>query len=432
MHNGQRLPIREPIFSVQQQSYFHVREKEQLICKSNHSDQCYRHYLGRHLAIGFGQLREVEYEKVEFSKPSLVILSPTLEIDEIEIVKRTDKLVSSLEQMKQYRKRYAIVHADQNSYIIGGYVFDPLHRVRLSYVNDYKYDAKTGALQPMVPLPTLAVGFGLAIGDNLRHRAIEILICSMFRWEIYRFDRWSHARVRSPDQSLCLHVFLSSNRALSQCHIMNIKVLPEQWTSLPDLPVPTVNEISMSIHLMRRLSHSVRSRRRIAGRGNSCDRWIWHLICGEHHARRLLSALVVHRWSMETANFTRTNQSTNLGAFYSQRRCSIRTTYLCSRWLRCDHQRASCGGTNCSSMFVSVFSIHITRVADRWHLDDEEKKNWKLITIIHHLKLSHALSFYDDKLHISELILKGHEEYDNQIIRSYDFKSNQWIEPAKK
>lgn len=274
MHSGQRLPIREPIFSVQQQSYFRVRENKQLICKSNHSDQCYRHYLGRHLAIGFGQLREVEYEKVEFTKPSLVILSPTLEIDEIEIVKRTDKLVSSLEQMKQYRKRYAIVHADQNSYIIGGYVFDPLHRVRLSSVNDYKYDAKTGVLQPMVPLPTLAVGFGLAIGDSLKSSAIEISFCSIFRWEIYSFSRWSHAKVCSMDQPLCLHVFLSSNRALSQCHIMNITVLPEQWTSLPDLPVPTVNEISMSMQLIRRLSHSVGSRRRIAGWGNPCDRWI--------------------------------------------------------------------------------------------------------------------------------------------------------------
>ena len=432
MHNGQRFFAREPIFSVQQQSYFRVREKDQLTCKSNHSDQCYRHYLGKHLAIGFGQLREVEYEKAEFSKPSLVILSPTLEIDEVEIVKRTEKLISSLEQMKQYRKRYAIVHADNNSYIIGGYIFDPVHRVRLAPENDCKYDAKTDVLQPMTPLPTLAVSFGLATGDYLRDKAIKGSFRNMFRWKIYRRGRWSHAQVSSPDHPSSLDAFHSSNRALSQCYIMNIKVLPEQWTSLPDLPVPTVSGISLAVHLITKISRSVRSGCRITGWGGSRDRWIRHLIHREHHARRLLSSVLVRRWSMEEMRVTRTDPSTHLGALYSQRRCSIRTSYLCSRWLRCDNQRTSCGGTNCASMFVLVFSTGATLVTDRGHLDDDGTQNWKLITIIDHLKLSHALSFYDDKLHISEVILKANEEYDNQIIRSYDFKTNQWIDPAKK
>jgi len=64
-------------------------------------------------------------------------------------------------------------------------------------------------------------------------------------------------------------------------------------------------------------------------------------------------------------------------------------------------------------------------------IDDEKEKNWKLITIIPNLKLTHGLSFYDDKLHITEPILKLNNEYDYQIIRSYDFKTNQWIELSK-
>jgi len=135
-----------------------------LICKSNHSDECYRNYLEKNLSIGFGQLREVEYEKVEFSKPSLVILSPTLEIDELEITKLTEKLISLLENINQYRKRYAVIHADKNSYIIGGYILDPINQLRKSPDNDYKYNLKTDILQPIVSLPNTVVSFGLAIG----------------------------------------------------------------------------------------------------------------------------------------------------------------------------------------------------------------------------------------------------------------------------
>jgi hypothetical protein len=63
-----------------------------------------------------------------------------------------------------------------------------------------------------------------------------------------------------------------------------------------------------------------------------------------------------------------------------------------------------------------------------FYTDEEEENTWKLITMIPNLKLIHGLSFYEDKLHISEPILKLNDEYDNQIIRSYDFKTNQWIE----
>jgi hypothetical protein len=154
----------ESIYSVQQQTNFHIKNFEYLICKSNYSDQCYRDYLEKNLTIGFGQLREIEYEKIEFTKPSLVILSPTLDIDEIEITKLTEKLISLLENMKQYRKRYAIIHADENSYIIGGYIFDPINKSRKLPENDYKYNPKTEILQTIVSLPNMIVSFGLATG----------------------------------------------------------------------------------------------------------------------------------------------------------------------------------------------------------------------------------------------------------------------------
>lgn len=157
----------EPIYSVQQQTYFHIKQFEYLICKSNDSDQCYREYLEKTLTIGFGQIRDIEYEKIEFSKPSLVILSPELEINEIEIAKLTEILISLLENMKQYRKRYAIIHSDENSYIIGGYIFDPINKLRKTPENDYKYNQKTGILRSIVALPNMIVSFGLATGKKI-------------------------------------------------------------------------------------------------------------------------------------------------------------------------------------------------------------------------------------------------------------------------
>ena len=154
----------EPIYSVQQLSYLSAKQPKHSVCKSSHSDKCYRDYIEKNLTIGFGQLREVEYEKIEFPKPSIVILSPTLEIDEYQITKLTDKLISSLENINQYRKRYAVVHADGYSYIIGGYIFDPINKLRKSPENDFKYDQQTESLQPIVSLPNSIVSFGLATG----------------------------------------------------------------------------------------------------------------------------------------------------------------------------------------------------------------------------------------------------------------------------
>lgn len=166
----------ETINSVQQQADLY------LICKSNYTDRCYREYLEKTLTTGFGQLREVEYEKIEFSKPSIVVLSPTLEIDESQIAKITEKLISYLEHSNQYRKRYAIVHADDNSYIIGGYIFDPVNKLRKTPENDYKYDPKTETFHPIVSLPNTIVSFGLSIGerDSIHEKVLRNLIVDVF------------------------------------------------------------------------------------------------------------------------------------------------------------------------------------------------------------------------------------------------------------
>lgn len=144
---------------------FSPQQIEDLICKSNSSDGCYREYLEKTLYLGFGQIREIDYETNEFVKPSIVILSPTLETNENEIARITDRMTFLLEKLNQHRKRYAIVHADDYSYIIGGYIFDSMKKIRLKPENDFKYNPQIDELQTIESLPEMIVSFGIATGE---------------------------------------------------------------------------------------------------------------------------------------------------------------------------------------------------------------------------------------------------------------------------
>ncbi|CAF3331049.1 unnamed protein product [Rotaria socialis] len=353
----------EPINVIeQQQSYFERKRFYDLICKSDQFDECYRDYLEQNLSIGFGQLYDASDEKSEFSKPSLVILSPTLDIDELEIANLTEKLMSFLENMKQYRKRYAIVHVDDNSYIIGGYIFDPINKLRKSPENDYKYNSTNDILQPIVSLPNMAVSFGIAADEKY-----IVLI-------------GGHSHLNEP---------------LSQCYIMEIKKVPETWLSLPNLPLPTsgpgVGMIDGEIHVIGGFDIL------------SCES-ITH---GEYY--RL-------KWPIDT-QWTKES--------------SIEPVRARSLIVLIPNEVVPFG------RFIYVaggYDVNVKRrpvVIPTVHMYDEEEKNWKLITSIPNLQLIHGLSFYDDKLHVSRSVLNIDNQYNSEIIRSYNLKTNQWIESSK-
>ncbi|CAF3401903.1 unnamed protein product [Rotaria sp. Silwood1] len=351
----------EPIYSIQQQSYIQIKQFNELICKSNNFNEYYKNYLEKNLTIGFGQLNDINYEKIEFSKPSLVILSPTLEINELQITILTDKLIYLLENIKQYRKRYAIIHSDDNSYIIGGYIFDSINKLRKLPENDYKYNPKTDILQPIISLPNMIVSFGLATDGK------------------YIVVIGGHT---------------PSNKPLSQCYIMEIKKLPETWTSLPDLPLPTsgpgVGIINGEIHV-------------IGGFDIISNESITH---GEYYR---LQWPIDNQWKKETS--IEPIRARTLVILVSNENVSFKRFIYVA------------GG----------YDVNIQRrpiVIPTVHMYSEDEKNWKFITTIPNLQLMHGLSYYDDKLHISHSILNIDNEYNTQIIRSYDFKINQWIESS--
>jgi hypothetical protein len=73
------------------------------------------------LRRGFGQLKDIQYEKMEPGKPSLVVNSSTLDKNENDIVIATNQVLQELANI-QLRKRFAIVHTEKYIYVIGGMV----------------------------------------------------------------------------------------------------------------------------------------------------------------------------------------------------------------------------------------------------------------------------------------------------------------------
>lgn len=71
------------------------------------------------LRRGFGQLRDIRFEKMEPGKPSLVIHSSTFSKNEDEIVNSTNQVLEKLMQI-ELRKRFSIVHTEKYIYVIGG------------------------------------------------------------------------------------------------------------------------------------------------------------------------------------------------------------------------------------------------------------------------------------------------------------------------
>ena len=82
-------------------------------------------------------------------------------------------------------------------------------------------------------------------------------------------------------------------------------------------------------------------------------------------------------------------------------------------------------------MCNNIFHVNSLRLYQFIWLDDDNEKLWKFITNIPNLKLTDGLSFFDDKLHVSESLLTLNNEYDLQLTRTYDFETNQWIECEK-
>lgn len=73
----------------------------------------------RGLRQGFGQLKDVRFEKNEPGKPSLIVHAPDFEKSDDEIAKLTDDVLKAL-GAREMRKRFALVHTLKSMYLIGG------------------------------------------------------------------------------------------------------------------------------------------------------------------------------------------------------------------------------------------------------------------------------------------------------------------------
>ncbi|CAF1060707.1 unnamed protein product [Didymodactylos carnosus] len=370
--------VREPIYSVQQKNYRQVLQLKHLVCKLNYTDKCYIEYTKKNLQTGFGQMRSIEYEQYGLGKPSLIILSPSIEKDDNEITALTEKILETLEQLGVFRKRYTIVHDEDFSYIIGGYIFDPIKKERISATCDFKYDYKANKLLEIEPLPNLSVSFGIAIDGN------------------YICVAGGHT---------------AFNKPLRNAYIMDIRVSPEKWLSLPLLPAPTsapgVGMINGEIHILGGFdilsSESIMHGEYLILKYPTGRDWHFEKDIEPIRARPLVLTLLSN------------NEEDN------------RIIYAAGKLIIFIQNP-----TFILFMFEGGYNINNERkpyAIPTIHTYDDVTKKWNLITTIPDFKLNHGLSFYENKLHISETIDQGPNLSPlSQTLRSYDIIKNQWIE----
>ncbi|CAF0900338.1 unnamed protein product [Didymodactylos carnosus] len=162
--------VKENIYSVQQQ-----RQLRQIPfstqCKSTYIDECYSFYNKISLQSGFGQIRDIKFETRKLGRPSLVILSPSLERDENQIGILTEEAMVVLER-SELRKRYAMIHTENfglaidEKYVVavGGNDLEN-HPLTNCYISDLKDHEGNWIALPHLPAPTSGPGVGMLDGQ---------------------------------------------------------------------------------------------------------------------------------------------------------------------------------------------------------------------------------------------------------------------------
>ncbi|CAF1013634.1 unnamed protein product [Didymodactylos carnosus] len=171
--------VKENIYSVQQQ-----RQLRQIPfstqCKSTYIDECYSFYNKISLQSGFGQIRDIKFETRKLGRPSLVILSPSLERDENQIGILTEEAMVVLER-SELRKRYAMIHTENfglaidEKYVVavGGNDLEN-HPLTNCYISDLKDHEGNWIALPHLPAPASGPGVDVWTFSEERRKWLKV------------------------------------------------------------------------------------------------------------------------------------------------------------------------------------------------------------------------------------------------------------------
>jgi len=86
-------------------------------------------YFANNLRQSYRQIFLEQQEILEMGRPTAVVTSPSITIDDEQMMHMQNDALSQLENDKnEIRKKFGIMHMDDRVYILGGYVVDKVTR----------------------------------------------------------------------------------------------------------------------------------------------------------------------------------------------------------------------------------------------------------------------------------------------------------------
>ncbi len=94
-------------------------------CLSNKYDRCLNEYFEYNLPQSFNQIFLEHKDTLEMGRPSAVVTSPNITINDKQMSNMQEEALRDLEkQRNEIRKRFALIQMNDRVFILGGYVVD--------------------------------------------------------------------------------------------------------------------------------------------------------------------------------------------------------------------------------------------------------------------------------------------------------------------
>ena len=107
-------------------------------CLSNKCDRCLNEYFEYNLPQSFKQIFLEHKDTLEMGRPSAIVTSPNITIDDKQMSDMQDKALRDLEEQKnEIRKRFALIQMNDCVFLLGRYVVDRKTRDKKAPKYDY-------------------------------------------------------------------------------------------------------------------------------------------------------------------------------------------------------------------------------------------------------------------------------------------------------
>ncbi|KAI0982838.1 hypothetical protein GJ496_008245 [Pomphorhynchus laevis] len=223
---------------------------------------CLQSYLDKHgLKAQFGVLKPAENESVNDYKMVNTMAASDIEKSSFQIEEECNHCYETINK-REIRKKSVYMNMAHEVYCLGGYIFDPLDKVRSIPEQDWKLDLRTKALTPISPVPDGRVNFGCtALAGNIYviggQSFNNVPYSSVLKYDTYSNEwtrlpnmpasqSWPGVAVEEQGRLIVVggySVLVGEPRISSECYMFT----PGQttWKRLPNLPIGACNVMTI-------------------------------------------------------------------------------------------------------------------------------------------------------------------------------------------